>query len=94
MFEIQFGPDGNLRLVGRLDAAQAEGARTILKTVSRSVTADCSALEYISSGGIGVLLETHKRLLGEGHSLRLTRMSPHLRRIFTHTRLDRVLDIE
>jgi anti-anti-sigma factor len=94
MFQIQVGPDGNLRLVGRLDPSQTEGARAILQTVSRSVTADCSALEYISSGGISILLETHKRLREEGHTLKLVRMIPHVRRIFSYTRLDRVLEID
>jgi NADH:ubiquinone oxidoreductase subunit 5 (subunit L)/multisubunit Na+/H+ antiporter MnhA subunit len=35
------------------------------------VNLDCTGLEYISSAGIAVIMQTYKRLLGAGHSLRL-----------------------
>lgn len=94
MFEIRFGDDGHVKLAGRLDASQAEGAQKALRDVEGSVTADCSELDYVSSAGISVILELHKRVTGSGHSLRLTGMNPRVRTVFVYTGLDKVLQID
>jgi anti-sigma B factor antagonist len=94
MFEITFGSDGHLKLKGRLDAAEAEKALETLKTLEGPATADCSQLEYISSAGIGVIVETHKRLLDRGHALRLVALTPRVRNVFTYAGLHKFLQIE
>ena len=94
MFEIRFLNGSQIKLVGRLDAAQAESATAALKSLSGSAVADCSELEYISSAGIGVLIETYKRLGAAGHPLRLVNLLPRVRNIFTYAGLDRILTIE
>ncbi len=94
MFEIHVGPESTIKLVGRLDAAQADRALAIFKTLTHSVTADCAALDYISSAGISVILETHKRLHAAGHTLRLVQMNARVRTVFAYTGLDKVLDIQ
>ena len=70
-------------IAGRLDAAQCPAAQAFLDKVQGTVTLDCSALEYISSAGLGVLLKTQKRLLAAGGKLRLDGREPpparHLR---------------
>jgi anti-anti-sigma factor len=58
------------------------------------VTADCSELDYVSSAGITVILELHKRVTGSGHALRLTGMNPRVRTVFVYTGLDKVLNID
>ena len=55
---------------------------------------DLSRLEYISSAGLGVLLKTHKRLLGAGGKLRLTAVGPHLKDIFTYSGFDQLFEIQ
>ena len=93
MFDIQVGSDGTVSLSGRLDASRSDQAVRILKGVSGDVVADCTALDYISSAGITVILELHKRLHGSGGSLRLVGMNPRVRTVFVYTGLDKVLNI-
>jgi len=93
MLSIDHGPDGAVVAAGRLDAAQAPAAQAFLDKTSGVVTLDCRALDYISSAGLGVLLKTHKRLLGSGGKLRLTGVGPHLKDIFTYSGFDQLFEI-
>ena len=88
------GADGAVALNGRLDAAQAPAAQAFLDKAQGTVTLDCGQLEYISSAGLGVLLKTQKRLLSGGGKLRLVRLKPHLRDIFTYSGFDQLFEIE
>jgi anti-sigma B factor antagonist len=94
MFEIRPGQDGDVKLIGRLDASEAEGAMSALLGVDRPLVADCSELEYISSAGLGVFMETYKRLHSRGFGLRLVNVSPHIRNVFRYVGLDRVIEID
>lgn len=79
---------------GRLDASQAERARAVLRTIDETCVIDFADLEYISSLGLGVLLEAQKRLMGAGAGLRLRNLNEHLREIFHLAGFDTVFDIE
>jgi anti-sigma B factor antagonist len=94
MSDIRRENDGHIAMSGRLDASQADRALQALKDVSGNVTADCTQLDYISSAGITVILELHKRLHGGGGGLRLVGMNPRVRTVFVYTGLDKVLNIE
>jgi anti-anti-sigma factor len=94
MFEIEKVGEGEVRLSGRFDASQEEKAATALKGFNGSLTADCAALDYISSSGIGVIIETYKRLHGAGHTFRLVNMNPRVRNVFAYAGLDKLLQIE
>lgn len=94
MFAIESGAPGVVHARGRLDAAQAATAQAFLDKVTGTVALDCSGLEYISSAGLGVLLKTQKRLLGEGGKLRLTGVSRHLQDIFGYSGFDQLFEIE
>jgi anti-sigma B factor antagonist len=94
MLAIEMGPDGAVILNGRLDAAQAAAAQSFLDNVTGPVTLDCGQLEYISSAGLGVLLKTQKRLMAAGGKLRLIRLKPHLRDVFTYSGFDQLFEIE
>ena len=94
MFEVRFEGDGRVRLVGRLDASQAEAATAALRRLDGPSVADFSELEYISSAGLSVILLTYKRLHEAGHSLLLVNLSPRIRNVFGYAGLDRVLRIE
>jgi anti-sigma B factor antagonist len=93
MFEIRPGSDGRVRLIGRLDASEAEHAMAALRQIDHSVTADCAELDYISSAGLGVIMETYKRLHGMGLDLRLVNVPPRIRNVFRYAGLDQVIDI-
>ena len=94
MFEIEVGEAGRVRLTGRLDAEEADRALSVLNQVSAPVTLDCSGLEYISSAGIGVIMETYKRLQKTGGRMVLVQMNPKVRNVFRYAGLDRLLEIE
>ena len=91
---IDFGPEGGVVVVGRLDAAQSPAAQAFLDGVEGTVTLDCTRLEYISSAGLGVLLKTQKRLLASGGKLRLTGVNRHLQDIFGYSGFDQLFEIE
>lgn len=94
MFEIHVGDDGVVRMKGRLDASQSDQAQRVLRALDRSLSLDCSELDYISSAGIGVVIETYRRLHAAGHTLKLVNLLPRVRNIFAYAGLDRLLTIE
>jgi anti-sigma B factor antagonist len=87
------GPD-RVVVTGRLDASQAAAAQTFLDGVNGTVTLDCSALEYISSAGLGVLLKTQKRLQPAGGGLVLSGLNRHVRDVFAYSGFDQIFRIE
>ena len=94
MFEIRVETDGLVRLSGRLDASEADKASEDLRALEGPMTLECSALEYISSAGLSVVVMTFKRLHAAGHSLRLVNLQPKVRNVFTYAGLHRLLNIE
>jgi anti-sigma B factor antagonist len=93
MLRIEGGDGEPVAMSGRLDATQAAAAQTYLDRLEGVVTLDCARLEYLSSAGLGVLLKTHKRLLGSGGRLRLTEVNRHLQDIFSYSGFDQILEI-
>ncbi|HVE49222.1 MAG TPA: STAS domain-containing protein [Casimicrobiaceae bacterium] len=94
MLGIEYGRDGVVVVSGRLDAAQSPAAQAFLDAVQGTVTLDLSALDYISSAGLGVLLKTQKRLMASSGRLRLSGVRPHLRDIFVYSGFDKLFEIE
>ncbi len=94
MFTTHSRPDGTVALVGRLDAAEVPSARAALGALSGTLTLDCSQLDYVSSAGIGLIVETYRRLHQGGHTLKLVNLLPRVRNVFAFAGLDRVLTLE
>jgi anti-sigma B factor antagonist len=94
MLEVRRVTDGRLELSGRLDASQVEVVRSALAEVNESCVLDFAHLEYISSLGLGVLLEAQKRLMEAGHGLTLTNLSDHLKDLFALAGFDLIFEIE
>ena len=93
MLKIEMSPQGAVVIEGRLDAAQAATAQAFLDGVAGRVVLDCTALEYLSSAGLGVLLKTQKRLKGAAGGLRLTGVNRHVHDIFRYAGFDQIFDI-
>ena len=72
MFKITKEPDGTIKLVGKMINAHSEDAQEILGSITESCTVDFTELKYISSSGLGLLLEVQKDLQASGHGLQLT----------------------
>jgi anti-sigma B factor antagonist len=94
MLEIKYNDRGQIVLLGRFDASQAERAEAFLMTVEESREVDLGGLQYISSLGLGVLLATQKRLMSSGHGLKLTNVRGHIREIFHFSGFEQVFEIE
>ena len=93
MFEIVLQDDGIVAVEGRLDAAQAVKAQTFLDQVEGQCVLDLGKLEYVSSAGLGVLLKTHKRLMGAGSGIKLINVSNHIHDIFRYSGFDKLFEI-
>jgi len=94
MFEIRNGGDGTITLSGRFDAAQCDKAQQFLDAAGDARVFDFAGLEYISSAGLGVLLQAHKRLLAGGGRLRLIHVNNHIYDIFRFSGFDQVFDVQ
>ena len=94
MFRLESVGAGQVKLVGRLDAAQADAASEEFAQLQGPIVADYSELEYISSGGIAVIMVTYKRLHAAGHALRLSALTPRVRNVFVYAGLAPLLGIE
>ena len=93
MFEIELAENGIVSIDGRLDAAQAVKAQTFLDQVEGQCVLDLARLTYISSAGLGVLLKTHKRLMGSGSGIKLVNVSHHIHDIFRYSGFDKLFEI-
>lgn len=60
---------------------------------SRAVVLDFSSMEYMNSGGIGLLVQLLVRANRTKHGLAATGLSDHYRQIFQVTRLDEAITI-
>lgn len=94
MFEIDIKKSGEVAVSGRLDAAQAPRAQEVLDQVDGRCVLDMSALEYISSAGLGVLLRTHKRLMDGEEGLELINVNKHIADIFRYSGFDKLFVIK
>lgn len=94
MLELSVEDGGVVRLQGRLDAAESDRTLAALDKLTGPLVLDCTGLEYISSAGISVIMQTWKRLHGQGHSLKLAGVTPRVRNVFAYAGLDKVLDIQ
>lgn len=60
---------------------------------AKAVVLNFTDLEYMNSGGIGLLVTTLIRAQRAGHALRAYGLSDHYRQIFSLTRLDEAIAI-
>ena len=99
MLNISKNLDGsilNVALEGRLDTATAPQLETELKEAIGSVTElvmDFSALEYISSAGLRVLLSAQKIMNRQG-SMKLIHVNESIMEILEVTGFSDILTIE
>lgn len=94
MFDIQIVPTGEIALSGRFDASKVEQAKSVFKEISTSGVVDFQKLDYISSAGLSVLLETQKRLSESGNKLKLKNLNKQIRDVFRYSGFDTIFEIE
>lgn len=94
MLEITVGANDEIILAGRFDASQVEKARQFFFSLPGGRVVDLTALDYISSAGLGILLATQKRLVDQGEGLRLVNPRAHIRDVFHFSGFDQVFRID
>lgn len=94
MLDVRLGPNGEVVLAGRFDAAQADKVQAFLDSMPEARRLDFGGLEYISSAGLGVLLKTQKRLMASGSGLVLVNVGKHIYDIFHYSGFDQIFTIE
>lgn len=84
-------------IAGNLDSNTSPRAQQALDAVPVSrgtrIVLDCSALDYISSAGLRVLLGTAKRLRAAGGDLRLFGLNPSVREVFDVSGFSTILTV-
>ena len=88
---------GIVRIVGDLTPAVEDSLAAAYGKASgdgaRAVVLDFSELEYMNSGGIGLLVQLLVRANRSKHGLAAAGLSDHYRQIFQVTRLDEAITI-
>ncbi len=94
VLDIRVQDGTTLALTGRLDAAESDRALAEMQKQPGPLTLECSGLEYISSAGISVIMQTYKRLAAAGQTFRLVGMAPRVKNVFMYAGLDKLLGIQ
>ena len=90
------GTAANLNIIGRLDTTTApELEATIDGCVAgiKELVLDCSALEYVSSAGLRVILKAQKLMNAQG-TMKLTHVNETIMEVFDITGFADILTIE
>ena len=94
--KVMNGTAANLKIVGRLDTTTApELEATIDGCVAdiKELVLDCSALEYVSSAGLRVILKAQKLMNAQGN-MKLTHVNETIMEVFDITGFADILTIE
>ncbi|PHK96736.1 anti-anti-sigma factor [Pseudoroseomonas rhizosphaerae] len=80
-------------LEGRLDTATAPAAeaRLLALLAERPVVADLSAVRYVSSAGLRVLLKAAKQGTASGHGFSICGLQSPVREVFEISGFDRII---
>ncbi len=94
MFGIEKISDTEIKITGRFSAANVPDAESIFSRISNTTVVDFKELDYISSGGLSVLLKAQKKLKETGHELKLVNMNKVVRELFHYVGFDTIFIIE
>ena len=85
-----------LKIVGRLDTTTAPVLEAVVdgcKADVKELILDCSALEYVSSAGLRVILKAQKQMNVQG-TMKLTNVNEAIMEVFDITGFADILTIE
>ena len=94
MFKIEILSNNEIKMSGRFSAANVSEAEPIFNQLKSTTKVDFSELDYISSGGLSVLLKAQKTLKENGGELKLTNMNKMVRELFHYVGFDTLFTIE
>ena len=94
--KIMTGTAATLKIVGRLDTTTAPELEATIDGCAAGINElvlDCSALEYVSSAGLRVILKAQKLMNAQG-SMKLTHVNETIMEVFDITGFVDILTIE
>lgn len=95
MFSIDYKEEIQLlSITGQFDHSRIVESKTIFDKIRTTSTIDLQGLDYICSGGIGMLVMTYSRLKKNGMNLYLTNLNEHIQKIFKVSNLDKIFTIK
>ena len=89
------GTAAALKIVGRLDTTTAPELEAVIDGCAaeiKELVVDCSALEYVSSAGLRVILKAQKLMNAKG-SMKLTHVNEMIMEVFDITGFADILTI-
>ena len=96
--DVREGEPTEVTLVGELDAFSARDLRDCLRGMinadQHSIVIDCTALNFIDSTALGVLVAAMKRARHNGGDIKLRGPQPPVKQLFDLMGLSRVFDID
>ena len=90
------GASAVLKIVGRLDTTTAPELEATIDSCAagiKELVLDCSALEYVSSAGLRVILKAQKMMNAQG-TMKLTHVNETIMEVFDITGFADILTIE
>ena len=90
------GSAAALKIVGRLDTTTAPELEATIDSCTadiKELVLDCSALEYVSSAGLRVILKAQKLMNAQG-TMKLTHVNETIMEVFDITGFADILTIE
>lgn len=83
------------KIDGRIDADTSGLFDKSLRDVgdNRNVVLDFGGVQYMNSFGIGILVDLQKRMMKAGGTIKISGLSPALKKIFQITYLTKVFEI-
>jgi anti-sigma B factor antagonist len=94
MFKVEVVSGNEIKISGRFGAANIPEAEPVFEKLTSTTIVDFSELDYISSGGLSVLLKAQKLLKGKGCELKLKKMNKMVRELFRYVGFDTLFTIE
>ena len=94
--KMMTGTSAVLKIVGRLDTTTAPELEAAIDGCAAGINElvlDCSALEYVSSAGLRVILKAQKMMNAQG-SMKLTHVNETIMEVFDITGFADILTIE
>jgi len=84
-------------LSGEIDSGNADEfyheVMTAYSAAPKDITFVCDQLEFIDSTTLGTFVKILKHVRTEGHHMRLTGLSPRLKKLFVICALDTIMEI-
>ena len=95
MFSIQYQEETEtLNISGQFDHSRVRESKEALEKIENSLTINMEGLDFICSGGIGLLVMTYSRFKKNGMNLYLTNLNEHIENVFKVSNLDKIFTIK